>query len=363
MLSHELRTPLTPVLATLNLWEASEDLPDSMAADVQMLRRSVELEARIIDDLLDLTRIARGMLSFSQEDTDVHELIRFVATMCQSEFAGKQLKVSMRLDAQLHYIRTDAARLQQILWNLIRNAAKFTESGGRISIVTSNDAAETINIAVTDTGIGMSPETLGRVFIPFEQADKIIARRYGGLGLGLAISSALVDLMGGTIAATSEGLGKGSTFTVTFPAIKESLLARFPARIEPQKRVSHGLRILLVEDHADSVRALVRLLQSRGHKVCAEETIASALQAVRGETFDLMICDIGLPDGTGFELLQEARKICQTPALALTGFGTEEDIAKSKAAGFDAHLAKPVNFQKLEAAIWQLTAEREPTNA
>ena len=363
MLSHELRTPLTPVLATLNLWEASEDLPDSMTGDVQMLRRSVELEARIIDDLLDLTRIARGMLSFSHEDTDVHELIRFVATMCRSEFAGKQLKVLMRLDAQLHYIRTDAARLQQILWNLIRNAAKFTESGRRISIVTSNDAGETISIAVTDTGIGMSPETLGRLFIPFEQADKIIGRRYGGLGLGLAISSALVDLMGGTIAATSEGLGKGSTFTVTFPAIKESLLARVPARTEPQRRANHGSRILLVEDHADTVHALVRLLQSRGHKVRAEETIASALQAMREETFDVMICDIGLPDGTGFELVREARKTCQTPALALTGFGTEEDIAKSKAAGFDAHLAKPVNFQKLEAAIWQLTAEREPMNA
>src|SRR6266852_7804825 len=130
MLSHELRTPLTPVLATLNLWEASNDLPPSMNVDVQMLRRSVELEARIIDDLLDLTRIAKGMLSFSPEDTDVHELLQFLVVMCRTEFCGKELSLRMRLNARRHYVHTDAGRLQQILWNIIKNAAKFTNSGG-----------------------------------------------------------------------------------------------------------------------------------------------------------------------------------------------------------------------------------------
>lgn len=357
MLSHELRTPLTPVLATLNLWEASEELPSSMLVDVQMLRRSVELEARIIDDLLDLTRIARGMLSFSQEDTDVHELIRFLVEMCRSELRGKELKLSMHLNAERHYVRTDAARLQQVLWNVLKNAAKFTEAGGIISIATSNDSNGNIEIAVADTGIGMTSQTLGRLFTPFEQADELIGRRYGGLGLGLAISSALVDLMGGKIVAKSEGLGKGSTFTVTFPAMKEPLLGGKPAHFEPQERASRGIKILLVEDHADTVRALVRLLERQGHAVRAEGTVASALEAIRDETFDLLICDIGLPDGTGFELLQEARRTCQTPALALSGFGMEEDIARARQAGFEAHLSKPVNFQKLEAAIRQLTGE------
>jgi PAS domain S-box-containing protein len=359
MLSHELRTPLTPVLATLNLWEASDELSPSMHADAQMLRRSVELEARIIDDLLDLTRIAKGMLSFSPEDTDVHELIEYLVGMCHSEFRGKALGLSLHLDAEMHYVHTDAGRLQQVLWNIIKNAAKFTESGGEVSISTSNDEKRNITITVADTGIGMARETLSRLFIPFEQGEQFISRRYGGLGLGMAISSALVELLGGTLTAFSEGLSKGSTFSVSFPAKATAWIKPKPTELNGNKRSGEGVKILLVEDHGDTSRALVRLLNKQGYEVQTADSVASGLEAVRNGEFQLLVCDIGLPDGTGFQLMEEVRKYSRTPALALSGFGMEEDVAKSRLAGFEGHLTKPVNFQKLEAAIWQLTSNSD----
>ena len=357
MLSHELRTPLTPVLATLNLWEASDELSPSMHADAQMLRRSVELEARIIDDLLDLTRIAKGMLSFSPEDTDVHELIGHLVGMCHSEFRGKELAVALHLNAAMHHVYTDAGRLQQVLWNVLKNAAKFTESGGNVSIATSNDEERNIVITVVDTGIGMAPETMSRLFTPFEQGEQLISRRYGGLGLGMAISSALVELLGGSLAAFSEGLGKGSTFTITFPAKAAEQVKPKPTELTKRVRAGAGVKILLIEDHTDTSLALTRLLKRQGYEVSTADSVASGIAAERHEKFNLLLCDIGLPDGTGFQLIEEVRKHSRTPALALSGFGMEEDVAKSRLAGFEGHLTKPVNFQKLEAAIWQLTSK------
>jgi PAS domain S-box-containing protein len=357
MLSHELRTPLTPVLATLNLWEASEDLPRSMQGDVQMLRRSVELEARIIDDLLDLTRIAKGMLSFSPEPTDVHEVLQFLVGICHSEFHQKRLVLSMQLHAANHHVHTDAGRLQQVLWNIIKNAAKFTEAGGAITISTSNDRLGNLSIAIRDTGIGMATETLARLFRPFEQGDQRLSRRYGGLGLGMAISHALVELLGGAIMAESAGLGTGSLFTVTFPALQDLPPDRDRKKLRNAEGQEQGrMKILLVEDHSDTARALVRLLTSRGYQVQTAGTVATGIEAIEQGRFDLLMCDIGLPDGTGFQLLERVRGSCKTPALALSGFGMEEDVSKCKQAGFEAHLTKPVNFQKLEAAIWQLTS-------
>jgi len=351
MLSHELRTPLTPVLATLNLWEASEDIPKQLQADVQMLRRSVELEARIIDDLLDLTRVARGMLSFSPENTDVHGLIEFLMGISQSELQEKQLKLILRLEAERHHIHTDTARLQQVLWNIVRNAIKFTDAKGEITVATSNDDEGKINIAVSDTGIGMTRQTISRLFRPFEQADSNRSSRYGGLGLGMAISSALVELLDGTLVAKSEGLGRGSVFTVTFRTtepVGEDRVNESPLPIRGKTRV------LLIEDHADTSRALTRLLESRGYEMRAAGSVAAGLKAVQEEKFDLFLCDLGLPDGTGFDFIAQARAKVDTPAIALTGFGMQQDVERAQQAGFAAHLTKPVNLQKLESTIWTL---------
>jgi PAS domain S-box-containing protein len=354
MLSHELRTPLTPVLATLNLWEASEEVPVALHADVQMLRRSIELEARIIDDLLDLTRIARGMLSFSPENTDVHALVEFLVGLSQSEFQNKQLKVELRLSAPRHNIYTDASRLQQVLWNILRNAVKFTDMGGSVTIATSNDARGNVDIAVTDTGIGMTEETISKLFIPFEQADPTRNRHYGGLGLGMAISNALVDLLEGELTATSEGLGRGSTFVVSFPATES--VAR-PIEPDTAPAVSSDkVRLLVVEDHVDTARALVRLLENRGYQPVSVHNVKAGLEAVGRNEFDLILCDLGLPDGTGIDFIRKVRETHQTPAIALTGFGMQQDVERAEQAGFNAHLTKPVNLQKLEATILKLLA-------
>jgi PAS domain S-box-containing protein len=357
MLSHELRTPLTPVLATLNLWEASEEVPQSLQSDVQMLRRSIELEARIIDDLLDLTRIARGMLSFSPENTDVHSLVEFLVGLSQSEFQNKELRVTLQLEARRHHVHTDAARLQQVVWNILRNAIKFTEQGGAVTIATSNDAQNDIVIAISDSGIGMTPETLSKLFVPFEQADPTRNRRYGGLGLGMAISNALVELLEGHLQAESAGLGKGSTFTVRFPTTDPTAQN---SETEHAPRTSRDkMRLLLVEDHVDTARALARLLENRGYKIETVLSVAAGLEAVERGQFDLLLCDLGLPDGTGIDFIEKVRENRKTPAIALTGFGMQEDVERAQHAGFDAHLTKPVNLQKLETTMWRLLKGQE----
>lgn len=352
MLSHELRTPLTPVLATLNLWEVSGNLPEPVRSDVQMLRRNIELEARIIDDLLDLTRLGRGMVSVSPEETDVHELLELLIGLSQSELHEKDLNVSLRLEALRHYVHTDAARLQQVLWNILLNAIKFTGSGGNITIGTSNDADGKIDVSIADTGIGMTPETMSKLFVPFEQGDPTHHRRYRGLGLGMTISNALIKLLKGKLSVDSPGLGQGSTFTVSIPTVTGA-----PATTEPDgalPTVPGKVNLLLVEDHLDSARALAGLLEKRGYKVESVPTVAKALEALEREEFDLLVCDLGLPDASGIDLITEVRKTKRTPAIALTGFGMQQDIERSQQAGFNSHLTKPVSVRKLELTIRRL---------
>jgi CheY-like chemotaxis protein len=248
------------------------------------------------------------------------------------------------------------ARLQQILWNILRNAIKFTESSGNITIKTTNDAGGNISIVIEDTGIGMTPETLSRLFVPFEQADPSRKSRYGGLGLGMSISNALVELLEGKLTAESKGLGLGSTFTVTFPTAKAGLPSAQPERVRPLS--GDKIRLLLVEDHMDTARALSRLLESRGYEVATAATVAAARQAIQGDNFDLLLCDLGLPDGTGFDVIEKVRQQSDKPAIALTGFGMQQDVERAQQAGFNAHLTKPVNLQKLEVTIWKLLQDR-----
>jgi PAS domain S-box-containing protein len=348
MLSHELRTPLTPVLATLSAWEAEQEVPANLQPDVQMLRRNVELEARMIDDLLDLTRISRGMLSFHPELVDVHSIIDLLVSMIRVDIDAKQLKLNVRLDAPRHNVMTDTARLQQILWNLVRNAVNFSDAGGTVTIQTSNDNGHLL-IVVEDTGVGMSSDTLQRLFTPFEQADRGRSVRYGGLGLGLAISHALVEQMGGTIKAESGGLGKGSKFVLQLNLAVETVAPTAPA--QPAPAAARTRRILLVEDHVDTALTLTRLLKLKGHEVHAVGTLAEANQAVESNQFDLLVCDIGLPDGTGYDLIKTVRQRNNLAAIAITGFGMASDVERAMEAGFDAHLTKPIDLQRLEAAI------------
>ena len=355
-LSHELRTPLTPALAAATyLEDNAEKLPPEFAEDIEIIKRNVQLQARLIDDLLDLTRIARGKLHLELEDCDAHTIIRNALETAQSAIAAKKLKVATKLEAKEHHIRADCIRLQQVFWNLINNAVKFTSPGGEITVRTFNDKQARFHFEIVDTGIGIEPQRLASLFQPFEQADPSVTRQFGGLGLGLAISKRLVDLHGGTIEAESRGRSFGATFKVTLDTLREGAAAS-GVKNRIAGKGSRPLRILLVEDHQDTRRALSRLLTHFGHCVVTTGTVATAKQIVGSDQIDVLLCDIGLPDGSGYEVAAQARAKRRIKAIALTGFGTERDVLRSKEAGFDFHLVKPVNFQELQSVLDQLAA-------
>jgi PAS domain S-box-containing protein len=353
-LSHELRTPLTPALAAATYLEENvAKLPREFAEDIEIIKRNVQLQARLIDDLLDLTRIARGKLNLEMEDCDAHTIIQNALETASSAIAAKLLKVSTTLEAKEYHILADCIRLQQVFWNLINNAVKFTPPGGEIAIGTFNDEAERFHFEITDTGIGIEPQRLASLFQPFEQADPSVTRQFGGLGLGLAISKRLVDLHHGNIEVHSAGRSFGATFKVTLSTLSAEAQARTTSD-RAAGRAFKPLRILLVEDHQDTRRTLSRLLTHFGHEVVTADNVRNAMQIINLNAINVLLCDIGLPDGSGFDVVSLARAKRPIKAIALTGFGTENDVRRSKEAGFDFHLVKPVNFQELQRVLDQI---------
>jgi PAS domain S-box-containing protein len=354
MLSHELRTPLTPVLAGPRVLETMPELPPAAQSSVKMIRRNIELEARLIDDLLDLTRVANGKLRLALETVDVHDVIDSVLELFHAEIQVKALDVHLEKRAEHHYVLADPARLQQMLWNLVRNAAKFTPDGGHIYVRT-RDARMRIEVEIEDTGIGIAPEQIGKLFNAFEQGSQRMTQQFGGLGLGLAITKALTDAHGGTVSARSPGPHCGATFAIALPTTTAPVAEPVPAA-STQAAADERIAILLVEDHVDTADVMAHLMRSLGHDVAVAASVAEALAATRARTFDLIVSDVGLPDGTGLDFVSSVRRHSQVPAIALTGYGSDEDVRRCLAAGFTAHLTKPVNFSQLEVLI-QRTAE------
>jgi signal transduction histidine kinase/DNA-binding response OmpR family regulator len=350
MLSHELRTPLTPVLTSVLALEAEENLPEETRESLQMIRRNVELEARLIDDLLDLTRISKGKVQLSREVVDAHLLLRNAVDICQSEIEQKKLALQLDLAATKVDLLADPARLQQIFWNLIKNAVKFTPKGGRLTINTTNEAHGELRVSITDTGLGIDPSALPKIFDAFEQADQT---RLGGLGLGLAISKALIEMHDGRIVAESGGRGQGATFSVFFP-VAEGEARQISSSAPSPHRSRKSMRILLVEDHEDTNRSLTNLLRRRGYHVQPATTFRAALDYAANEQFDVLVSDIGLPDGSGIDLLQKLNAARPITGIALTGFGMESDIRQSRDVGFSHHLIKPVDLNKLDSIIQEV---------
>ncbi|MGE5611979.1 MAG: PAS domain-containing protein [Bacillota bacterium] len=363
VLSHELRTPLTPVLASIACLDNQPNLPESISESIRIIHRNIELEARLIDDLLDLTRIARGKLQLAMQVVDIHEVIYNALDICRSAINGRELHVATELKARRHHVRGDSSRLQQVLWNLLNNATKYTPAGGSITVRTSNDEAGRMVIDVTDTGIGIEPDMLSRIFKAFEQIEGSHGTRAGGVGLGLTICRAVVEAHGGSIQAFSRGPHKGSTFTVAL-ATTEPKHAERPHAGQPTTPgvAKPGLRILLVEDHADTARTLARLLRASDHEVAIAGSVEAALKSLDNHPVDLIISDLGLPDGSGLELMRQAKLRHGIKGIAISGFGMDADIRRSHDAGFEEHLTKPISFQSLEYAIHRVTAQACPGN-
>jgi signal transduction histidine kinase/ActR/RegA family two-component response regulator len=359
VLSHELRTPLTPVLMTISALEGDQQLRQQVRDDLAMVHRNIDLEVKLIDDLLDVTRIARGKLHLNRQPLNLHPLVRSALHICQAELKARNIELRCELEAGHDHISADPSRLHQVLWNIIRNAIKFTPEGGTVSIRTSNPPGQPgLIIEIADTGVGIEPADLGRIFNAFDQGGQSTSRRFGGLGLGLAISKALVEMHGGSIAAHSEGKGKGARFTIRIPTTLQPAPRRLPPPT-PSDVPAGGLRLLLVEDHHDTAGILKRLLEHTGHSVTTAGSAGEALTLAGSFPFDLLISDIGLPDATGHELMQRLRDQYGMPGIAMSGFGQGSDVARSRDAGFVAHLVKPVDFNQLEAAIRQCATKFE----
>jgi PAS domain S-box-containing protein len=368
-LSHELRTPLTPVLATVTAMLGDGDLPESLHSVLEMIRRNIVLEARLIDDLLDLARIQRGSLLFQRELFDAHKIIHSVIDICRDDMCHAELGLEIDLLARRHHVDGDPTRMQQALWNLMKNAIKFTPAHGRL-IVRSRNFGENarspgspdLAIEISDTGIGIDRSVLPRVFDVMEQGGISNTRRFGGLGLGLTISRSVVEHHGGRLTAHSAGLGLGATFTIEIPTVSAPAatstdLAPSASPFSLVLPVSRPLRILLVEDNHDTLTYLSRLLSLRGHHVHAAATMTSALQVASAAELHVIISDIELPDGSGLELMWTLRAHRTIPAIALSGFGSAADIEQSHSAGFAIHLTKPVDFRRLEQSIQQLVGD------
>ena len=372
-LSHELRTPLTPVLLTVSLMESDPNLTPGLREDLASIRRNVELESRLISDLLDLTRISKGKLQLDELEVDLHRVVRSAVDICQREASAK---LTLDLSASRHAVRGDTTRLQQVFWNLINNAIKFTPPDGTIVVRSENptDARDTIRVSVTDSGVGIDASVLPRLFNAFEQGEARAERQQAGLGLGLAISRKLAEAHGGTITAQSDGRGRGATFTVELPLVRAADGAAFildQPHVEVSTRpmssatsaAARRLSVLLVEDHEPTLRAMERLLRQIGHRVTSARSVAAATSTGANDGYDLLISDLGLPDGSGLDIIRQLRDRYAGRAIALTGYGMESDVTASREAGFAEHLTKPVDAAALAEAIQRLVpASAEPTS-
>jgi CheY-like chemotaxis protein len=270
---------------------------------------------------------------------------------------NKKIEMVVELQAAQFTVRGDSARLQQVFWNLLKNAVKFTPSGGAITLRTLNEDDGMLRVDVHDTGIGIEDHVLPKIFDAFEQGDRNITRLFGGLGLGLAISKTLIDAHGGTIDASSQGKGHGATFSVELPVSAQQLPDRNGADSVPiGVRAGESVRILIVEDNSDTSQVIQHLLERRGYTVHAVHSIGSALEAANSQEFDLIISDIGLPDGSGIDLMRKLQQHKPIKGIAVSGYGMEDDIRRSIEAGFAEHLTKPISFRKLTEVIQTLLA-------
>lgn len=354
MLSHELRTPLSPILHAISLIEEME-CPEVIRENIATIQRNVRLEARLIDDLLDLARIRNGKLRLDLKAVDIHDVLRHAIEICRTSLAAHHVRVVEKLDAPEPCVRGDEARLQQVFWNLLTNATKFSPAGSVIEVRTfAANGSGRIGIEIVDHGVGIAPEKLDRIFDAFEQGA---VHSQAGLGLGLAICKALVEMHSGEIQASSDGVDCGAQFTILLPAAIAA--DRTVERIVQDSSLLPGLRLLVVEDHPDTLTTLERLLKRRGYVVRTAGSIAESLEVARQFEFDVLVSDIGLPDGRGTELLEqiECLRGSRPLSIAMSGFGMDDDVERSWQAGFSEHLIKPVEFPLLHQAIVRLVTK------
>jgi signal transduction histidine kinase len=346
-LSHELRTPLTPVVGWIKLLRNGTLDAPGVAQALDAIERNAWLQSRLIDDLLDTSRIATGKLHFEPQATDLNVAVKGAVDTVLASAGSKQIDLVVRLSPTPIIVKGEPVRLQQIVWNLISNAIKFTEPGGKVTVI-SETTGDQARITVEDTGIGIEPAFLPHVFDRFRQADGSTSRLHGGLGLGLAIAHALTKMHGGSLQVTSGGRGHGARFILQLKIDKEA-----HATVETPKETQHalvGMKVLIVEDSADTLALLKTIFAQEGAQVLTSTSAEEALAVLKSTTPDIIVSDIGMPDTDGFELLKQIQQMPQfasTPAIAISGYASESDRKQALSVGYRALLAKPVDVDAL----------------
>ncbi len=358
-LSHELRTPLTPVLGWVNLLRSSRPNPDVALLNqgLEAIERNARLQARLVDDLLDISRIISGKLRIEWEPVNLCEIAAVAAETARPEAAARKVLLTVETPETSVVVQGAPIRLQQMTMNLLMNAVKFTPDNGRISLRVWREAGEA-RVSVEDTGIGISPDFLPHVFDRFRQADGSTTRQFGGLGLGLAIVRALAEMHGGWVRAESEGEGKGARFTFSLPCVVADAPQSAP-HAEQEEIAADAPRVLVVDDSTETVKLLQMLFNRRGFPVMTAESAAEALEQAASCRPGVIISDISMPEVDGYELLARLRQLPGmdgVPAIALSGYAMDEDRVRALAAGFNVHLAKPVDPEELVRVVRRLTS-------
>jgi signal transduction histidine kinase/DNA-binding response OmpR family regulator len=345
MLAHELRNPLAPILNALHLIGLAEADGDEVEHARDVAERQVRHLARLVDDLLDVSRINSGKIELRRDRVDLREAVARAVEAARPQIEVRRHDLSFSVPAEPVMLEADVARLEQIFANLLNNAAKYTEPGGRITLEAGRDGGVAV-VRVRDTGIGIDPGLLPHVFDMFTQADRALDRSQGGLGIGLTLVRRLVELHGGTVAAQSEGEGRGSEFIVRLPVTVAEEPCRGDVRRQGGNVPAERKRVLIVDDNADGARMLARLLRAGGHEVEVAYDGPSALDLILASPPDIVLLDIGLPGMDGYEVARRIRlrdELDRTLLVALTGYGQAEDRARALEVGFDEHLVKPVS--------------------
>jgi len=355
-LSHELRTPLTPVVGWIKLLRSGTLDEKSVAQALDAIERNAWLQSRLIDDLLDTSRIATGKLHFDPKPTDLNAAVKAAIDTVRTSAAGRNLDLTMSLHPASLIVMGEPVRLQQIAWNMISNAIKFTDPGGSVTITTGSNGTEAY-LTVVDTGIGIAPEFLPHVFDRFRQADGSTSRRHGGLGLGLAIADALAKMHGGRLAAQSEGVGRGATFTL---ALELALAERVaPEQVDQKVHSLQGLDVLIVEDSPDTLLLLSTIFRREGATVTTAASAGEALESAVTKRPSIIVSDIGMPEVDGYQLLEQLRNLpglADVPAIAISGYASEEDRERALSVGYLALVPKPVDIDVLFTLIQDLKA-------
>jgi signal transduction histidine kinase/CheY-like chemotaxis protein len=360
-LSHELRSPLNAVMGWTQILKSKMPGPDVIAKAVDVIERNARLQTRLVTDLLDISRAISGNLQLEAQDVDIAEVIGAAIESVAPTAAAKGITITTALDPTYQSVRGDPARIEQMLWNLLSNALKFTPGGGQVQVVTEADDRY-LSIRVSDNGEGIDPAFLPHLFERFRQADASSSRKHQGLGLGLAIVKQFAELQAGRVSAISDGVGRGATFVLELPRgdvarpLAATALQKIAATSVPSQPDLSGLSVLVVDDQPDALLVLELILKEAAAKVTTASCAEDALEILSRERFDVIVSDIAMPGMDGYDFVTELPKRgIDTPTIALTAFALHTDVRKASAAGFKAHISKPIDRASLLATVSRLT--------